>query len=202
MKKMPTLFRREFDNHRVVTIHPELTSPELAWVLTGEGIATEKVDGACCAIINGKYYKRYDAKRDKRGTMKSPPPGAIPCDDPDPITGHWPHWVLVNADAPEDHWFIVAKENTARTLSDGTYEAIGPHFNSNHHQLTLDTLVRHGSTVIDLPDRSFDGIRIYLATHNIEGIVFWKDGVPCCKIKRKDFGYKWPDPQPVDLNKA
>lgn len=26
----------------------------------------------------------------------------------------------------------------------------------------------------------------------IEGIVFWKDGEPLCKIKRTDFGFEWP----------
>ena len=24
-------------------------------------------------------------------------------------------------------------------------------------------------------------------------LVFWKDGEPRCKIKRSDFGFKWPD---------
>ncbi len=27
--------------------------------------------------------------------------------------------------------------------------------------------------------------------HYIEGIVFWKDGEPRCKIKRSDFGLEW-----------
>ena len=27
---------------------------------------------------------------------------------------------------------------------------------------------------------------------NEEGIVFWKDGEPQCKIKRSDFGFEWP----------
>ena len=40
-------------------------------------------------------------------------------------------------------------------------------------------------------ERSFEGIRTYLETHVIEGIVFWKDGHPRCKIKRKDFGFPW-----------
>ena len=31
----------------------------------------------------------------------------------------------------------------------------------------------------------------YLEIHVIEGIVFWKDGHPRCKIKRKDFGFPW-----------
>ena len=191
MKKMPTLFQREFDGHRVVAISPELTDSQLAWVLAGEGTATEKFDGACCAIIGGVFYKRYDAKRNKRGVMKSPPAGAIPCDVPNPVTGHWPHWVRVDEAEPSDQWFIAAKANTPGELTDGTYEAVGPHFNGNPHQLDQDVLIRHGQRVLQV-ERSFDGIRAYLEEHCIEGIVFWKNGVPCCKIKRKDFGLKWP----------
>ena len=46
-------------------------------------------------------------------------------------------------------------------------------------------------TVLDVP-RTFEGLRDYLEKHEIEGIVFWKDGEPQCKIKRSDFGFKWP----------
>ena len=192
MKKMPTLFQREFDHHRVVNITDQLTSPELAWVLAGEGIATEKIDGACCALIGGQFYKRYDAKKNKQGILKQPPVGAIPCDVPDPVTGHWPHWVPVDEANAADQWFIVAKANTPGELTDGTYEAIGPHFNGNPHQLEQDMLVRHGEKIIQLENRSFEGIRTYLEQHCIEGIVFWKDGMPSCKIKRRDFGFDWP----------
>ena len=87
MKKIPTLFKREFQDHRVISISPELSRADLAWVLAGDGIATEKIDGACCAIINGRFYKRYDAKKNKKGVMKTPPANAIPCDEPDPVTG-------------------------------------------------------------------------------------------------------------------
>ena len=24
-------------------------------------------------------------------------------------------------------------------------------------------------------------------------IVFWRDGEPRCKVKRKDFGFRWPE---------
>lgn len=194
MKKIPTLFKREFDEHKVVNISYEC-SPELSWVLKGEGIATEKFDGACCAIINGVFYKRYDAKRNRFGDYKQPPFGAIPCDEPDPVTGHWPHWLPVKGDA-DDKWFIEAKRNAEKggnILINGTYEAIGPHFQKNPYMLSEDTLIRHGSVVIDIPDRSFEGIRTYLSNHNIEGIVFWKDDEPKCKIKRKDFDFKWPN---------
>ena len=192
MKKIPTLFKREFQDHRVISISPELSSPDLAWVLAGDGIATEKIDGACCAIINGRFYKRYDVKKNKKGVMKTPPANAIPCDEPDPVTGHWPHWVPVDETCPADSWFIAAVANTPGELRDGTYEAIGPHFNSNPHGLDADILVRHGEKIIPLASRTFDSIRDYLAGHNIEGIVFWKDGEPRCKIKRKDFGFRWP----------
>ena len=194
MKKIPTLFHREFDGHKVVSIDGNV-APGLEWVLAGEGIATEKIDGACCAVIDGEFYKRFDAKKDKHGNLKTPPTGAIPCDDPDPVTGHWPHWLLVEKTNPADRWFIDAYERTScgEQLEDGTYEAIGPHFQTNPYNLDFDVLQRHGTVMIDLPDRSFEGIREYLRTHNIEGIVFWRDDQPQCKIKRKDYGFKWPE---------
>ena len=73
MKKIPTLFEREFENHKVISISDKVT-PGMEWVLDGEGVATVKYDGTCCAIIDGVFYKRYDAKRGKK-----PPEGAIPC---------------------------------------------------------------------------------------------------------------------------
>jgi len=197
MKKIPTLFVREFENHRVVKVLPEVT-PGFEWVLKGEGTPTVKIDGACCAIIDGKFYKRYDAKKDKRGNMKLPPKGAIPCSEPDPVTGHWPHWVLVDENDPADKWFVEARNSMIRELPaglhlpNGTYEAIGKHFNSNPYGIKEDILVPHGREIIDNLDRSLEGIREYLRDHLIEGIVFWKDGEPKCKIKRSDFGFEWP----------
>lgn len=186
MKKIPTLFEREFQNHKVVGISDKVT-PGMEWVLEGKGIATEKIDGACCAIIDGEFYKRYDAKRGKKA-----PEGAIPCCDPDPVTGHHPHWVKVDPNNPSDKWFLAAHDNTAFNVpSDGTYEAIGLHFNGNPYNLAYDSLVRHGVIEIDV-GRSFSEIREYLRENVLEGIVFWLDGEPKCKIKRSDFGFLWP----------
>ena len=64
MKKIPTLFEREYENHKIVRINPVVTKG-MEWVLKGEGVATVKIDGSCCAIINGEFYKRYDAKKGK-----------------------------------------------------------------------------------------------------------------------------------------
>lgn len=63
MKKIPTLFTRIFEGRRVVGIKDEVTQGCEKALLCGE--ATVKIDGSCCAIIDGKFYKRYDAKKGK-----------------------------------------------------------------------------------------------------------------------------------------
>lgn len=194
MKKIPTLFKRVYEDHKVVGITPEITEG-MEWVLEGEGTPTIKVDGSCCAIINNEFYKRFDAKKGRKI-----PEGAIPCCEPDPITGHHPHWVKVDSNNPSDRWFVEAFKNSdaADDLNDGcviiyeTFEAIGPHFQGNPYGLKMDTLYLHGCEEPYPFDRSFEGIRKWLETHNEEGIVFWKYGAPQCKIKRSDFGFEWP----------
>lgn len=192
MKKIPTLFEREFRRGKVVEIKNKVT-PGMEWVLEGKGIATIKMDGSCCAIINGELYKRYDAKHGKK-----PPEGAIPCCAPDPITGHHPHWVKVDPDVPADKWFIEAVNNAfhdsiaeGHPLPNRTYEAVGPHFNGNPHNYRTDTLIPHGCYSVHV-ERTFEGIRQYLEENNIEGLVFWLNNEPMCKIKRSDFGFDWP----------
>ena len=187
MKKIPTLFKRIFEGHKIVGITDEITPGcEEAFL---NGIATIKWDGSCCAIIDGELYKRYDAK-----AGKTPPEGAIPCCEPDPVTGHWPHWVKVNPDNPADKWFWEAFENSATYDPFGctiTYEAVGPHFQGNPHKFEYDRLIRHGSWGIWELERTFEGVKSYLEKNEIEGIVFWYRDEPVCKIKRSDFGFEW-----------
>lgn len=190
MKKIPTLFVREFNtNGNKVSILNEFTNDKCKEALL-YGAPTIKFDGSCCTVINGKFYKRYDAKRGK-----PIPIGAIKCQEKaDEVTGHLPCWVRVKEDNPSDKWFIRALDNTLEILGeveDGTYEAVGKHFNANPYNLFYDTLIKHGeSKILDL-ERTFDGVKDYLEKHEIEGIVFWLDNEPICKIKRSDFGFKW-----------
>lgn len=194
MKKIPTLFVRIYDGERKVGLSTQVT-PGMEWVLEGKGIATIKYDGACCAIINGKFYRRYDAKHGK-----TPPRFAIPCQkEPDPITGHWPHWVEIDFEfaPPADKWFIDAYKNSGgNKLEDGTYEAIGPHFRNNPYKLDKDILIPHGKNIVNNLDRTYAGLYNYLEANEIEGLVFWLDGEPKCKIKREDFGLDWNKPIP------
>lgn len=196
MKKIPTLFERVYDNHKIVDCLPNVTKG-MEWVLNGEGIATIKWDGSCCTIINGELYKRYDAKKGK-----PIPDGAIKCqEEADPVTGHLPCWLKCDRNNLADKWFwnaydcscVYGNENEpihAHTLEDGTYEAIGVHFQGNPYNLGDDQLIKHGKAIIEV-ERTFDGIKKYLSENNIEGIVFWKDGEPKCKIKRTDFNFEW-----------
>lgn len=191
MKKIPTLFKREFEGHTVKRTLPEVTDG-MEWVLEGKGTATVKWDGSCYAIINGEFYKRYDCKKGK-----VPPEGFIPCCKPDSITGHWPGWVKVDEKNPSDKWFVEAYyvtsmwTNQGLKLPGGTYEAIGKHFCGNPYNMDYDTLVKHSDEIVEV-ERTFEGIKKYLSEHRIEGLVFWKDGSPQCKIKRSDFGFEWP----------
>ena len=92
-------------------------------------------------------------------------------------------------------WFVEAKDHyermTGESLRDGTYEAIGLHFNGNPYGMPRDILVPHGCDRI-LIKRDFDSIKEWLEVSNAEGLVFWLNGEPVCKIKRSDFGFKWP----------
>lgn len=190
MKKIPTLFVREYDNHKVVRITREFTNDECQKAFL-EGIATVKFDGSCCAVIDGKFYKRYDAKKGK-----SIPEGAIKCqEEADSITGHFPCWVEVKEGDPSDKWFIAAFNTYEKEYgkpTDGTYEAIGKHFQGNPYNIAYDILVPHGKAVCRLDERTFEAVKKYLAAYPQEGIVFWLAGKPVCKIKRTDFGYQWP----------
>jgi hypothetical protein len=187
MKKIPTLFVRKFEGHKIKCVTDQITPGcEEAFK---NGFATIKYDGSCCAIIDGIFYKRYDAKKGKK-----PPEGAIPCCDPDPVTGHWPHWVKVDKDNPADRWFMEAFNNTYISYKgiNRTFEACGPHFQGNPYNYDRDMLIPHGEQYIGLYRRDFEYIKQVLTTNEIEGIVFWLNGEPVCKIKRTDFGLPWP----------
>lgn len=196
MKKIPTVFVREFDNHRITGIKPEFTNERCKDAFLN-GLATIKYDGACCAIIKGRLFKRYDAKKGKPVPEK-----AIKCqEEPDPVTGHLPCWVRCDLENPADKWFFAAKNATIENnkiktgnydpLPDGTYEAVGKHFQGNPYDLPNDILIEHGKYTTGLLNPTFEGVRNYLKENYIEGLVFWLAGEPVCKIKRSDFGFEW-----------
>ena len=66
------------------------------------------------------------------------------------------------------------------------------HFQNNPYGLDDDFLELHGRIKINDCPRTFDGIREWLRVHEVEGIVFKNEDGAMCKIKRRDFGFRWP----------
>lgn len=183
MKKISTLFKKDpNDLGRVI----DEINPENQWVFDDPSVkSTRKWDGTACAIINGALYKRYDVKKGKLV-----PENAIPCQEPDEITGHWPHWVLCRRDDPADKYHFEAFDMPMVPYKDGTYELCGPKIQGNPEKFKYHILVRHGYVV--LPKiTDFDGLRNYLMSCDIEGIVFHQPLTgKMCKIRKSDFGIK------------
>lgn len=186
MQKIISVFQRNYDGDRLIR---DEVVPGAEWVLAGEGLATRKFDGSCCMVKGGELYKRYDAKNGK-----PLPEGFIPEQDPDPITRHHPGWLKVG-EVPEDMWFRAAwanvfQHNGGVAPPDSTYEAVGPHFQGNPERFEWDTLVRHGVERLPYFHRDFLGMRSYLESLDIEGIVFHHPDGRMAKVKKKDFGLK------------
>src|SRR5882762_1331678 len=185
MKKIISLFQRNYDGDRLVR---DEVVPGAEWVIAGEGVATRKFDGACCMVRGGKLFKRYDAK-----AGRIPPAGFEPAQDPDETTGHLPGWLPVG-EGPEDRWFRAALKTRMELetaivskLEDGTYEACGPHFQSNTEQWPEDGLITHGARKLPDAPRTFVELREYLEDGKIEGIVWHHPDGRMVKIKGKDF---------------
>lgn len=183
MKKIISLFQRNYDGDRLVRNE---VVPGAEWVLAGEGIATRKWDGTCCMVREGKLYKRYDAKQGK-----TPPAGFEPAQKADPVTGHWPGWVPVG-DGPDDKWFRYGFEYSTKwgPIRDGTYELLGPKIQGNPERWATHQLIRHGDDEISDAPRSFEMLKHFFATKNIEGIAWHHTDGRMVKIKASDFGIR------------
>ncbi|MCB9194933.1 MAG: hypothetical protein H6598_01795 [Flavobacteriales bacterium] len=182
MKKISTLFKK--DPKHLGRVINEVCTQNL-WILEGLAIATRKFDGTSCAIIAGELYKRFDLKK---GRVL--PDFAIPCRVPDPITGHHPHWVKCDRSSPSDQWHFAAF-NALADKKDGTYELCGEKIQGNPEGIKGHQLIPHGKEKLEDLDLSFEGLKRFLTTTDIEGIVFHhltEDKL--CKIRKSDFGIK------------
>jgi hypothetical protein len=199
MKKIPTIFVRDMNDHRV---RAEIT-PGCEWVFNGEGRPTRKRDGTAVMVDEERlYWRRYDAKKGIAPAL------FIPAQDPDPATGHWPGWVPIG-DGPNDKHFRSATWPT----EPGTYEFCGPKVNGNPEGVTEHTFFRHGSepvdpgltetvmlviadkeiSVVERPDVPYRELGFFLLKNPMEGIVWHHPDGRMAKIKRRDFSLAWPE---------
>ncbi len=186
MKKIPTLFKRDFTNNGMII--PEY-SDGTEWVINGEGVATRKYDGTSVLIRDGRMYKRYELR-----------PGKVaPADyeevDRDEITGKGVGWVQVGNGA-EDKWFREAIEKHGAnpdkvSLLDGTYELLGPKVQGNPEHWKRHLLKKHSlATTYDNVPVEFEALKQWLEEKDIEGLVWHHPDGRMVKIKKKDYRLK------------
>lgn len=184
MKKISTLYKKNpNDLSKVIN---EI-NPKNKWVLEGFGIPTRKFDGTATAIFDGELYKRYDVKKGKQA-----PANAIPCQEPDEITGNCPHWIKCERNNPADKWHFLAFDEL-ENKENGTYELCGEKLQGNPEKIQGHKLIKHGCEFLSINDFSFESLKNYLSNPelDIEGIVFYhKITGEMCKIRKCDFGIK------------
>lgn len=182
MKKIPTIFERDWEGDRSRVL--DVPVPGCEWVFAGEGEALRKLDGTSCLYEDGVLWKRHEVRAGKQT-----PEGFRQVED-DLKTGKTVGWVPVS-DGPEDKWHRDALARTTTALRDGTYELVGPKIQGNPEGYPEHTLVRHDSAEgVDDLDRSFAGLQTALSTLGWEGIVFHHPDGRMAKIKARDFGIK------------
>jgi hypothetical protein len=186
MKKIPTIFERDWDGDRSRVI--DKPHPDCGWVFAGEGIATRKLDGTSCMIRDGKLYKRREVKKGQ------PYPANFISEGMDMETGKTVGWVPVT-EAPEDKYHREAFERpaSANGWPDGTYELVGPNIQGNPEKFDSNLLVPH---VVAEPylyaPRTFEALRDWLSKRDIEGLVWHHHDGRFAKIKLRDFGLRRP----------
>lgn len=156
--------------------------PDCEWVFNGEGIVTRKYDGTCVKIEKDSYYKRREV-----GKGKTPPDNFIE-EQLDENTGKRVGWVPVDPNSKEDKWHM---EAFSMSLSDGTYELVGPKIQGNPEGYNVHTLVKHEEAqVFENVPRTYEGIKEFMSDKNIEGIVFHHEDGRMAKIKKRDYNQK------------
>lgn len=183
MQKIPTIFVR--DPKPKCTPVTEEHNPDCDWVFRGEGIATRKIDGINIKIEGALPYIRIKpSTRDYT------------------VAGYEPYKTGMNkhVDKALDNAAINMPHDSDVTFSywpDGIYEVYGNGIRGNpekiegHHMVRIAYLDRpggfdHALTIQGVP-RSYRGLMGYMATHDIEGIVFHHRDGRMGKIKAKDF---------------
>jgi hypothetical protein len=183
VRKIPTLFERDFDNdprHVLRTV-----TPGCEWVLAGEGKATRKYDGTCVMLDNaGEWWARREVK-----PGKSPPPGFVAADT-DTATGKTTGWEPI-AQSSFAKFHAEALANLHAWIP-GTYELCGPKINGNPENFDKHVLIAHiDAEVLEVPDLSYEGLRRRLEPREgfgfIEGIVWHHPDGRMAKLKVRDF---------------
>lgn len=179
MNKIPTLFLRNPENMRIMTRN---INPDAAWVFEGHGVPTVRKDGTNVRITIKDGQCVLVEKRRNSTKEQS--------------------YISTSRDERDDiHIFAAVDATNFYDWPDGQWpcEALGPKIQGGIESSVpvLYQFILHPLVIAEPIELTFDGIRDYLATHPIKGIV-WRDQRGCidnpvmAKIKRRDFNLPWP----------
>lgn len=191
MRKIPTLFARDWDGDRRYVL-PEVV-PDCEWVISGEGVPTRKYDGTCVMFDGEHWWARREVKAGKPA-----PEGFVPLETDDE-TGKTVGWEPIEQSAFA-RWHAEAVENAGApgvSWIKGTYELIGPKVNGNPEGCGKHLLMEHLGPDVhvsltgypprnDVP-RDFAALAEWLHAHPYEGIVWHHPDGRMAKIKKRDF---------------
>ncbi len=184
MHKIPTLLERNPGTFKVV----DKVKEDCLWVVAGQGIATEKLDGTnvrltvrLATVVRIEKRRNPDKGQKKLGILDG-----------------W--YTDVDPRDSSNRWIVEAVNRTSYLeWSDGEHccEALGPKIQGNPLGLEEHVCIPFNlapPVVLDAP-RHFEGLRTFLETmdsvfspgHLAEGIVFHHMDGRRAKIKRKDF---------------
>ena len=173
MEKIPTLFVRD-DSRRFVTT-------EYAVVLPEHAVATVKYDGTSVMFDGMEWWARREVKPGKTA------PENFVAVEHDQTTGKTVGWIPM----ADSDWRPLVKEAVDRgdSYPKGTYELLGPKVNGNPCGLARHMLYKHGYAVLPGFPTSpasdvFDAVREL--EESAEGVVWWADGRPVAKLKKRD----------------
>lgn len=184
MKKIPTLFERDWNGDRSRVTNQVHAGCE--WVLAGEGVATRKIDGTSCRVKDGALWKRREIRSGE------PRPPLFEEADHDDETGKTVGWMPVEPANSGDRYHSEAF--CGGTFADGTYELVGPKVQGNPERYDKHILVSHSdpSLVLEGVPRTFDALREWMTGKDIEGVVWHHPDGRMAKLKLRDFGIKRP----------
>jgi hypothetical protein len=183
MKKIDTIFIRNAHDPKFVT---QEINETCEWVFNGEGTPTIKYDGSACLFKNLTLYRRHRVKENKMV-----PPGWLHHDFDSKVTsGHG--WAPIT-NSTADQYHLEALNRSHSLVENQTYELMGPTLQKNPENLDYHTLYTHGGGEFGLENpRTFQELDEWLSNHAVEGIVWHHGDGRMAKIKRRDFGHKWP----------
>lgn len=81
----------------------------------------------------------------------------------------------------------------------GTYEFVGETVGTRHganpEQITGHMFIPHGKHLLPDCPRTFEELKAWLESRNIEGVVWHHPDGRMVKIKARDFGIPWGEPE-------